>query len=49
MAWPQVHALGDDKRSRRGGFARRIFLESVDEEAAPLNRFPVQLTCTHAE
>jgi len=30
MAWPQVHTLGDDKRSRRGGFARRIFLKSVD-------------------
>jgi predicted house-cleaning noncanonical NTP pyrophosphatase (MazG superfamily) len=30
MAWPRVHALGDDKRSRRGGFTRRIFLESVE-------------------
>jgi|SRR5215470_3571476 predicted house-cleaning noncanonical NTP pyrophosphatase (MazG superfamily) len=30
MAWPLVHALGDDNRSRRGGFARRIFLESVE-------------------
>jgi predicted house-cleaning noncanonical NTP pyrophosphatase (MazG superfamily) len=30
MAWPQVHPLGDGKRSRRGGFARRIFLESAE-------------------
>ena len=30
MAWPRVHAPGDDKRSRRGGFARRIFLESAE-------------------
>jgi predicted house-cleaning noncanonical NTP pyrophosphatase (MazG superfamily) len=30
MSWPQLLALAEDKRSRRGGFARRIFLESVE-------------------
>jgi predicted house-cleaning noncanonical NTP pyrophosphatase (MazG superfamily) len=30
MSWPQLLALADDKRSRRGGFERRIFLESVE-------------------
>jgi predicted house-cleaning noncanonical NTP pyrophosphatase (MazG superfamily) len=30
MSWPQLLALADDKRSRRGGFGRRIFLESVE-------------------
>lgn len=29
MSWPQLLALAEDKRSRRGGFGRRIFLESV--------------------
>jgi predicted house-cleaning noncanonical NTP pyrophosphatase (MazG superfamily) len=30
MSWPQLVALANDKRSRRGGFVRRIFLESVE-------------------
>src|SRR5215469_11385647 len=30
MSWPQLLALADDKRSRRGGFERRIFLETVE-------------------
>lgn|SRR5437764_13835043 len=30
MSWPQLLALAKDKRSRRGGFAGRIFLESVE-------------------
>src|SRR5262245_48194811 len=30
MAWPRVHALGDDNRSRRGGFATRILLGSAE-------------------
>lgn len=30
MSWAQLLALADDKRSRRGGFDNRIFLESVD-------------------
>ena len=30
MSWAQLLALADDKRSRRGGFGRRIFLESVE-------------------
>src|SRR5262245_18015010 len=30
MAWPRVHALGDDNRSRSGGFARRILLGSAE-------------------
>ncbi len=30
MSWLQLLALAEDKRSRRGGFGRRIFLESVD-------------------
>jgi hypothetical protein len=30
MSWAQLLALADDKRSRRGGFRRRIFLESVE-------------------
>jgi predicted house-cleaning noncanonical NTP pyrophosphatase (MazG superfamily) len=30
MSWPQLLALAEDKRSRRGGFRRRIFLESVE-------------------
>ena len=30
MSWVQLLALADDKRSRRGGFAQRIFLESVE-------------------
>jgi predicted house-cleaning noncanonical NTP pyrophosphatase (MazG superfamily) len=30
MSWPQLLALAEDKRSRRGGFERRIFLESVE-------------------
>ena len=30
MSWPQLLALAEDKRSRRGAFARRIFLESVE-------------------
>jgi predicted house-cleaning noncanonical NTP pyrophosphatase (MazG superfamily) len=29
-SWPQLLALAEDKRSRRGGFGRRIFLESVE-------------------
>ena len=29
MSWPQLLALAEDKRRRRGGFERRIFLESV--------------------
>ena len=30
MSWPQLLALAEDKRSQRGGFGRRIFLESVE-------------------
>jgi predicted house-cleaning noncanonical NTP pyrophosphatase (MazG superfamily) len=30
ISWPQLLALAEDKRSRRGGFGRRIFLESVE-------------------
>ena len=30
MSWPQLLTLAEDKRSRRGGFGRRIFLESVE-------------------
>jgi predicted house-cleaning noncanonical NTP pyrophosphatase (MazG superfamily) len=30
MSWPQLLALAEDKRNRRGGFGRRIFLESVE-------------------
>jgi predicted house-cleaning noncanonical NTP pyrophosphatase (MazG superfamily) len=30
MSWTQLLGLADDKRSRRGGFAKRIFLESVE-------------------
>ena len=30
MSWPQLLALAEEKRSRRGGFGRRIFLESVE-------------------
>lgn len=26
MSWPQLLALAEDKRSRRGGYRRRIFL-----------------------
>ncbi len=29
-SWPQLLALADEKRSQRGGFTRRIFLESVE-------------------
>jgi predicted house-cleaning noncanonical NTP pyrophosphatase (MazG superfamily) len=29
-SWLQLLALAEDKRSRRGGFGRRIFLESVE-------------------
>jgi predicted house-cleaning noncanonical NTP pyrophosphatase (MazG superfamily) len=31
MSWAQLLALADDKRSRRGGFGRRIFLESAEQ------------------
>ena len=30
MSWTQLLALADDKRSQRGGFGQRIFLESVE-------------------
>jgi predicted house-cleaning noncanonical NTP pyrophosphatase (MazG superfamily) len=30
MSWPRLLALAEDKRSRRGGYERRIFLESVE-------------------
>ncbi|HTQ88031.1 MAG TPA: nucleoside triphosphate pyrophosphohydrolase [Streptosporangiaceae bacterium] len=30
MSWAQLLALADDKRTRRGGFGKRIFLESVE-------------------
>jgi predicted house-cleaning noncanonical NTP pyrophosphatase (MazG superfamily) len=30
MSWLQLLALAEDKRSRHGGFERRIFLESVE-------------------
>jgi predicted house-cleaning noncanonical NTP pyrophosphatase (MazG superfamily) len=30
LSWPELLALAEDKRSRRGGFGRRIFLESVE-------------------
>jgi predicted house-cleaning noncanonical NTP pyrophosphatase (MazG superfamily) len=31
MSWAQLLALADDKRSRRDGFGRRIFLESAEQ------------------
>lgn len=31
MPWAQLLALANDKRSRRGGFEKRIFLEIVHE------------------
>lgn len=30
MSWPQLLALAKDKRCQRGGFERKIFLESVE-------------------
>jgi predicted house-cleaning noncanonical NTP pyrophosphatase (MazG superfamily) len=30
MSWVQLLALAADKRTRRGGFERRIFLETVE-------------------
>jgi len=30
MSWPQLLALAEDNRSRRGGFGRTVFLESVE-------------------
>ena len=30
LSWPQLLALAEDKRSQRGGFGRKIFLESVE-------------------
>ena len=30
MSWAQLLALADDKRSQRGGFGKRIFLETVE-------------------
>jgi len=30
MSWPQLLALAEDKLGQRGGFRRRIFLESVE-------------------
>lgn len=30
LSWPQLLTLAEDKRSRRGGFDGRIFLESVE-------------------
>ena len=30
MSWEQLLALADDKRNHRGGFAGKIFLESVE-------------------
>jgi predicted house-cleaning noncanonical NTP pyrophosphatase (MazG superfamily) len=30
MSWPQLLALAEDNRSRRGGFGRRVFLESAE-------------------
>jgi predicted house-cleaning noncanonical NTP pyrophosphatase (MazG superfamily) len=30
ISWPQLLALAKDKRTRRGGFRRRIYLESVE-------------------
>ena len=30
MSWAQLLAIADDKRRRRGGFGKRIFLEFVD-------------------
>jgi hypothetical protein len=30
MSWPQLVVLANDKRNRRGGFGRRIFLEAVE-------------------
>ncbi len=30
MSWAQLLALADDKRSQRGGFGRKIFLEAVE-------------------
>ena len=30
MTWPQLIAAANDKRGRRGGFEKRIFLESVE-------------------
>jgi predicted house-cleaning noncanonical NTP pyrophosphatase (MazG superfamily) len=30
LSWPQLLAIAEDKRSRYGGFGRRIFLESAE-------------------
>jgi predicted house-cleaning noncanonical NTP pyrophosphatase (MazG superfamily) len=30
LSWAQLLALANDKRTRRGGFGQRIFLESVE-------------------
>jgi len=30
LAWPQLFALADDKRSQRRGFESRVFLKSVE-------------------
>ena len=42
MSWPQLLALAEDNRSRRGGFGRRVFLGSSsnqrNEAAARLDR-----------
>jgi predicted house-cleaning noncanonical NTP pyrophosphatase (MazG superfamily) len=33
LTWEQLQELADDKRARRGGFQRRIFLDYVDQPA----------------
>lgn len=34
MSWEQLLAIAADKRTRRGGFDRRIFLEYVEQAAS---------------
>jgi len=42
MSWDQLVSLADDKRSRRGGFGKRIFLEYVELGGSTRpNRFAV--------
>ena len=36
MSWEQLLVLGADKRTRRGGFEGRIFLEYVEQAGAGL-------------
>ncbi len=35
MTWAQLRELAAEKRTRRGGFEKRIFLESVEAANEP--------------